>query len=218
MDRLREEMRAQWNACGWQYDDFPGHGIYDKRERVGWAELFAQCANNDRVLDIGTGTGFVAFIAAERGLRVTGVDWSHTMLANARYKASKSNLNVEFVQSDAEELPFGRNSFDVMTLRRVLWTLAEPKKAFREWRRVLKPGGRVFADYHPRQMDGYIGHHYNREIDRNLPLNRFIPPDEIVAMFRSAGFKHVTYGALNHQHKHNNFERVKTDFIFTCVK
>jgi ubiquinone/menaquinone biosynthesis C-methylase UbiE len=68
-----------------------------------------------RVLDVGTGTGFIALLLAELGHEVIGVDISEEMLRIAREKARKLNIeNVEFHLADAEEPPFPDNTFDAV--------------------------------------------------------------------------------------------------------
>lgn len=96
-----------------------------------------------RVLDVGTGTGFIALLLAELGHEVIGVDISEEMLRIAREKARKLNIeNVEFHLADAEELPFPDNTFDAVVARHVIWALPNPEKAYSEWKRVLRPGER----------------------------------------------------------------------------
>ncbi len=91
------------------------------------------------VLDVGTGPGFFAILLAERGYRVTAVDYTDSMLAEARRNAG--SLPVAFRRMDAEQLDFPAASFDVVLSRNVTWNLHDPAAAYRHWARVLKPGG-----------------------------------------------------------------------------
>jgi len=103
-----------------------------------------------RVLDVGTGAGLLALLYAELGHEVTGLDFSSAMLSEAWDRAGRSGLPAEFVQGDAEDLPFETGSFEVVTNRIVLWSLPNPGVAVREWARVLRPGGRlVLFGNHP---------------------------------------------------------------------
>lgn len=103
-----------------------------------------------RVLDVGTGAGLLAMLYAELGHEVTGLDFSRAMLEQARARAERHGLAVDFVHGDAEALPFESGSFDVVTNRIVLWSLPNPGVAVREWARVLKPGGKlVLFGNHP---------------------------------------------------------------------
>lgn len=103
-----------------------------------------------RILDIGTGTGFFAILMAKLGHRVTGIDLTPAMLAEAHTLADALKLNVAFLEMDAQTLDFQDESFDVILSRNLTWTLPEPVKAYQEWYRVLKKGGILMnfdADY-----------------------------------------------------------------------
>jgi ubiquinone/menaquinone biosynthesis C-methylase UbiE len=169
-------------------------------------------------LDLGTGTGFVALIAAEMGMDVTALDWSETMLKQAKDKAAAKNLSIEFQQGALENLPCVNDSFDVITARHVLWTLVEPVSVFRQWHNILRPGGKVFADYSPRKGTGHLGHHYSEETEKQLPLNRDVSADEVQAFFMEAGFTEVSYLVGKKEFNHGDHVHINDVFMFTCVK
>ena len=103
-----------------------------------------------RILDIGTGTGFFAILMARLGHRVTGIDLTPAMLVEAHALAEALNLDVDFLEMDAQTLDFQDESFDVILSRNLTWTLPEPEKAYAQWFRVLKTGGILLnydADY-----------------------------------------------------------------------
>lgn len=78
----------------------------------------------------------------ELGARVTGLDFSETMLARAQDKLA--GRDWRFVQADAEAMaPLADASFDFAVTRHLAWTLTDPGAAYREWLRVLRPGGRL---------------------------------------------------------------------------
>ena len=91
-----------------------------------------------RLLDVACGPGFVAGGAARRGADVTGLDFSPTMIAQAR----RSYPSLAFREGDAEALPFDSASFDAVVMNFGLLHLARPDVAIVEARRVLAPGGR----------------------------------------------------------------------------
>jgi demethylmenaquinone methyltransferase/2-methoxy-6-polyprenyl-1,4-benzoquinol methylase len=94
-----------------------------------------------QVLDVGVGTGLVARRAAEivgNPALVTGVDPSPGMLANARLPAG-----VKLIEGRAEDIPFPDESFDFVSMGYALRHISDLSVAFREFRRVLKPGGRL---------------------------------------------------------------------------
>lgn len=92
-------------------------------------------------LDLCCGTGDVAFALAARGAVVTGIDFSPAMLAVARRRPGRPP--VTFVQGDAMALPVADASVDVVTVAYGLRNVADVGRALAEWRRVLRPGGRL---------------------------------------------------------------------------
>lgn len=103
-------------------------------------ELIAR-GGKGRVLDVGTGTGFLANLLAELGYESVGIDFSKDMLEIGRQNSAARGLSVEYHLGDGDALPFADNSFDVLVNCRVIWTLLDPVSSIREWMRVLKPGG-----------------------------------------------------------------------------
>jgi arsenite methyltransferase len=101
----------------------------------------------ERVLDLGSGAGTDSLIAAqmvgENG-RVTGVDMTPEMLEKARTAAAAMGVtNVEFVEGDAERLPFDDQTFDVVISNGVIDLIPDKDAVFAEVYRVLRPGGRI---------------------------------------------------------------------------
>ena len=94
-----------------------------------------------RVLDVGTGPGFFAIILAERGYQVTAVDYTASMLDAAQHNAGPLAEKIDFRQMNAERLTFPDGSFDALVSRNLTWNLRDPEAAYRQWSRVLRPGG-----------------------------------------------------------------------------
>ena len=104
-------------------------------------------AAGERVLDLGSGAGTDSLVAAQmvgdQG-RVTGIDMTPEMLAKARAAAAAMGAgNVEFVESEAERLPFADASFDVVVSNGVIDLIPDKDAVFAELYRVLAPGGRM---------------------------------------------------------------------------
>ncbi|MFB3763869.1 MAG: class I SAM-dependent methyltransferase [Methanotrichaceae archaeon] len=142
---LKEAIREKWDESSQSYDSFHGHGIKSKEEHDAWKNVFETVLPKGRlkILDVGCGTGEISLLLAEMGYQITGVDLSDKMLSIARSKAKASRLKAQFLRGDAESLNFDDESFDAVISRHLLWTLPHPDSALREWKRVLKNGGRV---------------------------------------------------------------------------
>jgi arsenite methyltransferase len=109
--------------------------------------VLGRLAPGERVLDLGSGAGTDSLIAAqmvgEHG-HVKGIDMTPEMLAKARAAAAEMGAsNVEFVESEAEQLPFPDESFDVVISNGVIDLIPDKDEVFAELFRVLAPGGRM---------------------------------------------------------------------------
>ena len=102
---------------------------------------------DQRVLDVATGTGLVAFTLARRGgCEVIGLDQSEDMLAGARARLAADpplEGRMQFVSGEAERLPFDAAEFDALTFTYLLRYVDDRAATMRELARVVKPGGRI---------------------------------------------------------------------------
>jgi ubiquinone/menaquinone biosynthesis C-methylase UbiE len=145
-DVVKQQVAAHWDRRAAHFDEDFGHSIRTSAERAAWDRILALVVPERpglEALDAGCGTGFLSFELASRGHRVTGVDFAPAMIAEARRKARERGVAVRFEEGDAERLPFAPASFDLVVSRHVLWTLPHPETAIDEWKRVLRPGGRL---------------------------------------------------------------------------
>lgn len=116
-----------------------------RRRAVRLAEIKA----NDDVLDVACGTGdLTEALAAAGPVSVVGLDFVPEMLDVARAKARRwskrdGSITPTYVEGDAQSLPFADGSFDVLTIAFGIRNVADPSVAFREFRRVLRPRGRL---------------------------------------------------------------------------
>jgi arsenite methyltransferase len=133
-----------------------GYSDEERRNAPEGADLGLGCGNpqaiaalsdGERVLDLGSGAGFDAFLAARQvGARgfVIGVDMTAEMVARARANVFKSGVdNVEFRLGEIERLPVADASVDVIMSNCVINLSTDKPAVFREAFRVLVPGGRV---------------------------------------------------------------------------
>lgn len=120
----------------------------DSPQKEEWKRLILSYANAKGKLDIldsGCGPGFFPIILSEEGHSVTGIDITENMIACAKENAEEAGADAEFLTMDCQALDFPDNSFDLVISRNITWTLDDPSKAYREWLRVLKPGGRLLV-------------------------------------------------------------------------
>jgi ubiquinone/menaquinone biosynthesis C-methylase UbiE len=104
----------------------------------------ARVRPSDVSLDVACGPGSVVRAFAGRVARAVGLDATPAMLEEARQAAAKASLrNVEWHQGDVYALPFGDQSFDIVSCRFAFHHLEQPARAFAEMVRVTRPGGRI---------------------------------------------------------------------------
>ena len=109
--------------------------------------------STERVLDVATGSGNAALAAARRGCDVIGVDYVPALLARARRRAEADGLEAEFVEGDAEDLPFDDGSFDVVSSVFGAMFAPDQDRTASELARVCRPGGRIgLVGTHPRRV------------------------------------------------------------------
>ena len=104
--------------------------------------------SGDIVVDVGSGSGFDSLIASKlvgpEG-RVIGIDMTHAMLKKALSGVAEMGVtHVEFREGQAEDLPLPDEFADVIISNGVLNLTLNKKKTLSEWKRVLKPGGRLY--------------------------------------------------------------------------
>jgi SAM-dependent methyltransferase len=151
IDEVKARQRATWSAGNW---DVIAQNLASMGETVVEA---ATIEPGMTVLDVATGAGNAALPAARAGARVTGLDLTPELLDDARRHAAEEELEIDWVQGDAEALPFDDASFD-----RVLSTIGvmfAPRQqvAAAELARVCKPGGSVvLASWTPQSYQGRL--------------------------------------------------------------
>ena len=111
---------------------------------------FAAVEAGQRVLDVACGTGVVAVTAARRGAAVSGLDLAPPLIERARQNAAIAGVDIDFVEGDAEALPYPDASFDLVLSQFGHIFAPRPAVVVEEMLRVLKPGGRIaFAAWPP---------------------------------------------------------------------
>ena len=167
MEREIDVIAKYWDDYSPEFD-----AAHDTEDIDLWREELSRLTERKtglKVLDIGTGTGFLALMLAELGNDAWGIDVSDKMMELGRQHAKERQVNVTFQHSEGEHLPFADDTFDVVVNCRVLWTLVEPEVSLKEWKRVLKPGGKMlgFMRKHVKDWSYSV---YEGGLDDRLPL------------------------------------------------
>ncbi|MFV2001148.1 MAG: class I SAM-dependent methyltransferase [Acidimicrobiia bacterium] len=173
-----------------------------ERHRPGFPDQFFSLlvdrgwvTSGQRVLDLGTGTGSVAFGLADVGLDVTGLDISSELLDGARRTAKNRCLEVRFVEGTAESTGQDDASFDVVTAGQCWWWF-DSDRAAREVTRVLRPGGRlVICDFSYLPLEGNVSERTEQLILQHNPGwtkagGTRIHPEQVTALDRG-GYESV---------------------------
>lgn len=205
-------VKSLFDAGAQHYDHvvkwgFFGSGDFYRR----WAQQRHGLKPGMQLLDVACGTGLVAAAAAKilgGAETITCVEPSDGMIAVA-----KTKLAARFVKSRAESMPLPDNAYDFLTLGYALRHFTELELAFREFLRVLKPGGKVLIMEVTRPKDpvrrwlfrAYFGRIYplftrlftrSREAEKMMvyfweTMDACVPPEDVLAALTAAGFVNV---------------------------
>jgi ubiquinone/menaquinone biosynthesis C-methylase UbiE len=201
----QDQVTAFWSMVAAGYEAHPGNvpsrgsALYAR-----WVQVLDQELGSAprKVLDLATGTGFVALILAELGHSVTAIDISAEMLAEAR-KTAGLRSDVRFELGDAVEPAMPAGSFDTVVNRHLLWTLREPAGAMSRWRDLLCPNGVLlcfdgfwFGSAPSEEEPEPFRRHYTTSTRSALPFMDSTSPEPIIAAMEEAGFAHVTWRSL----------------------
>lgn len=190
LSRIRDQFRRQADA-------------YERMRNVtdpaGLGALVAVAGTgpSDRVLDVACGPGFLTMTFAERSAHATGIDATDRFLEDARREAARRGVaNVAFLLGDAEAMPFGAASFDVVACRAAFHHFPEPERVLDEMARVARPGGRVLVADQVSSEDRDKAALHNRVERLCDPTHaRALAPSEFLALFAERGLEVVVDAA-----------------------
>ncbi|MDD1772385.1 MAG: class I SAM-dependent methyltransferase [Methanomassiliicoccales archaeon] len=161
MERL-EDIKEYWTMRAEGYSDSILDELRTDRHRR-WLDLINRHIDGRalKVLDIGTGPGFFPILLGKEGHDVTAVDYTEAMLDKARSNCQEFGVPARLMRMDAQSLDLPDDAFDLILSRNLIWDLERPRQAYREWLRVLRPGGTMIV------FDGnYYLHLYDEQFTR----------------------------------------------------
>jgi ubiquinone/menaquinone biosynthesis C-methylase UbiE len=130
---------GMWSSGGRAYDEI-SHGVAEGIRHTVWRLAPKE---DERILDIATGTGWTARQISRSGAKVTGVDIAQGLLDAAKQIAGEESLSIDYQLGDAEQLPFADASFDAAASTFGIMFATNQDAAISELARVVRPGGRI---------------------------------------------------------------------------
>jgi ubiquinone/menaquinone biosynthesis C-methylase UbiE len=165
-------IKAKQKAV-WDDGDYAGFAKFMEAGAVEILESW-DIAAGQTLLDVGCGSGQTAIPAAKKGVKVTGIDIADNLIRHARQRAKAAKLNARFDVGDAEDLPYGDNSFDVSISMIGAMFAPRPERVVSEFARVIKPGGKLYmANWTPASMPAQMFKCVSHVVP---PSPGFIPP------------------------------------------
>ncbi len=223
-DDKAEKVRAMFGAIARSYDlNNRVHSLWQDEAWRRTAVRMAQVRPGEVVLDMACGTGDLtqAFARRSPASLVIGGDFTHAMLELAAHKRARLDPDVSdrvrYIEADAMALPIADESVDVVSIAFGIRNVQEPDRAIAEFRRVLKPGGRVvilefdrprlapvrwFNDFYCGQVMPRTATWISRDRSgayRYLPrsVSSFMSHEALGERLRAAGFTGIRHRSLS---------------------
>ena len=159
---IKDKVVSYWAKRSESFSEHKHEEIHSNKKQLWQAEFLQHFTKEDElsVLDVGCGAGFFEMVLADFRCSVTGIDLTQDMIERGKDLLARHGSNAKLMVMDAEKPEFKDESFDVVISRNLVWTLPHPVEAYKEWLRVLKPGGLLLV-YDAEYAKGF--HRYNQE-------------------------------------------------------
>jgi ubiquinone/menaquinone biosynthesis C-methylase UbiE len=199
---LKQRLRATWMA-----GDFGEIAKLNARD----AEGFIQRINlkpGTKVLDVACGTGNQSIPSARAGAEVIGLDIASNLLEQARKRAADEKLKIEFVEGDAEKIPYEAGRFDVVLSMFGAMFAPRPEIVASELKRVCRPGGLIaMGNWTP---EGFVGQMFQITSRHAPPPPGMVPPtlwgvEKVVSERLSQGLAKIAHLEMTKQHLHFDY-------------
>ena len=166
MEALKERLKATWMSGDYgHFATYLETGAWDFLSRI-------PIEPGARVLDVACGAGQTAIPMSRAGAKVTGVDIASNLIEQARARAQAENLDARFEEGDAEMLPYGDGSFDIVISLIGAMFAPRPELVAAELKRVCRPGGKIImGNWTP---TGFVGQMFKVH-------GKHVPPPAIMA-------------------------------------
>jgi ubiquinone/menaquinone biosynthesis C-methylase UbiE len=149
IDALKARLKSTWMAGNYDY-----FSRFMEASAVEFLDRLNVPAGAS-LLDVASGSGQLALVAARRGIRATGIDIATNSILAARGRAVSEGLDARFDEGDAEELPYPDASFDVVASIYGAMFAPRPERVAAELKRVTRPGGTIaMANW---TKEGFVG-------------------------------------------------------------
>jgi 2-polyprenyl-3-methyl-5-hydroxy-6-metoxy-1,4-benzoquinol methylase len=172
-----ERVRSTWNdrAATWDAMSEENARTADRAADMDRLMASLDLMPGSTLLDAGCGTGQFSIAFAQRGCRVTGIDVAPSMIQLARQHAQDAGADITWRVGDYSCLPDLAASYDAIFARMVMHFAENVPQVFDEFRRVLKPSGRLCVSV-PGSLSPIYGEAWRRHVEpREFPLNFMVP-------------------------------------------
>ena len=208
MELIKREITDYWAGRVEKFEALRLDELNSDKRRLWLDELRRYLPQGRKlsILDIGTGTGFFAFILKAEGHWVTGIDLTAEMINGARRTSVLLDMYPSFKVMDAEEPAFAPGSFDAIVTRNLTTFLPNLPQAYRKWRGLLREGGVLVnfdGDYYYDRSDAPLPEdhaHKDLTAEQNAAYARISDnmralqrkrPEWDVALLSQAGFEDI---------------------------